>query len=417
MRFSKKYFFLWLIFLYFPSLSFSQSLKQENFLVITDIHLSALTKHTMDIDPSQRNPENDLDLPTFKKLINTLSENLKKGDISQPKFILYLGDLVGHLRTTTENVKRDEIIVFDTLKKSFPKTPIFYVFGNNDSLAVNYGPFSVNNLPKKESSPYEIAQSQAGWKNGFLSTGTICQAKEAYPCLLEIKKTQGYYSAYLAPKLRLIVLNSVLFSVHRKQVMQQDSMKQLLWLESELACAKASQESVLLAMHISPGRNVYDDSSFWLPKENTIFLKLISTYSNNIIGILVAHTHAEELKIIKDTSDKNICGVYFTAALSTSHGNAPSVKTFYFDKSRSKAWQLNNFETFYFYPNKQKNQISLAKLYDYNIYYCDKNSVKSLFQCLNNVTPEKMSKYFSAGNPNFSASMKFPNDIFLKLHS
>lgn len=196
-------------------------LKQENFLVITDIHLSSISKHVMDINPSKGKLENDLDLVSFKKLLKILNENIKKGNISQPKFILCLGDLVGHLRTTTKGVIHDEIIVFNVLKKNFPKVPIFYVFGNKDSLAIDYGPFSVINLPKKDVSPYEIAQSRASWKNGFLSSSKICQSdrKETnFPCLLQIEKTQGYYSAYLAPKLRLIALNSVLFSVLRKQV-------------------------------------------------------------------------------------------------------------------------------------------------------------------------------------------------------
>jgi hypothetical protein len=232
--------------------------------------------------------------------------------------------------------------------------------------------------------------------------------------LLQIEKTQGYYSAYLAPKLRLIALNSVIFSVLRKQVIEQDASKQLLWLKSQLECTKASQESILLAMHVPPGQNVYDNSSFWFPKEEAVFLKMISRYHNRIIGILVAHTHFEELKIIKDASNKNIGGVYFTAALSTSHGNAPSVKTFYFDKNGSKAWQLRNFETFHFYLNNQ-NQLLLSKLYDYNAYYCNRTLAKGIFQCLNNVTPEKMKTYFSAGNPNFSGNIKFPDDIVISL--
>ena len=391
-------------------------LKQENFLVITDIHLSSISKHVMDINPSKGKLENDLDLVSFKKLLKILNENIKKGNISQPKFILCLGDLVGHLRTTTKGVIQDEIIVFNALKKNFPKVPIFYVFGNKDSLAIDYGPFSVINLPKKDVSPYEIAQSRASWKNGFLSSGKICQSdrKETnFPCLLQIEKTQGYYSAYLAPKLRLIALNSVLFSVLRKQVTEQDASKQLQWLKSQLECAKVSQESVLLAMHIPPGKNVYDNSSFWLPKEEAIFFKIISRYHDRIIGILVAHTHAEELKIIKDVSNKNINGVYFTAA-STTHGNAPSVKIFYFDKNSSKTWQLRKFETFHFYINN-KNQLLFSKLYGYNAYYCTKNPAEGIFQCLNNITPEKMKTYFSAGNPNFSSNIKFPDDIVITL--
>ncbi len=413
----KKCLLLCAIFLCFPNLSFSLALEQKNnFLVITDIHLNLASRHTMDITPTKPSIENDLDFLSFNKIITRISKNIKNGNISRPNFILILGDLVGHVRTNTQQVIETEALVFNELKNNFPQIPIFYVFGNNDSLASNYGPFRTNNASEIHKSPYEIAQFKGGWKNGFLSNGVICQANKAnFPCILHMKKEQGYYAAYLAPKLRFIALNSVIFSKNRQQVSEQDSLEQLQWLKAELKAVQSSRESVLLAMHIPPGRNVYDDSLFWLPKEQSIFLKTIAKYQSNILGLLVAHTHAEELKLIQNSSHTILTGVYFTAALSTSHGNSPSVKTFYFDNNRMSPWQLKNFEAFHFYTG-DNSQLLFNKLYDYKSYYCDNDeNYTSLSECLKNVTAEKMKKYFTAGNKNYSSNMKFPNDIFITL--
>jgi predicted MPP superfamily phosphohydrolase len=413
----KKYLLWCAIFLYLPNLSFSQPLEQKNnSLIITDIHVNLASRHTMDISPIKPSVENDLDLPSFNKTITRISENIKNGSISRPNFILILGDLVGHVRTNTQEVIETEALVFNELKNNFPKIPIFYVFGNNDSLLTDYGPFKTNNTSEIYKSPYEIAQSKGGWKNGFLSNGVLCQAnKTNFPCILHMEKEQGYYAAYLAPKLRLIALNSVIFSANRKQVSKRDALEQLQWLQAELKAAQSSQESVLLAMHIPPGRNVYDDSLFWLPKEQSIFLNTLTRYQPNILGLLVGHTHAEELKVIQNSSHSILTGVYFTAALSTSHGNSPSVKTFYFCKNKRSPWQLTNFETFHFYTGDD-SQLLFNKLYDYKSYYCDSDkNATSLSKCLKNVSAEKMKKNFTAGNENFLGNLKFPNDIFITL--
>jgi len=154
----------------------------------------------------------------------------------------------------------------------------------------------------------------------------------------------------------------------------------------------------------------HDHSNFWLPEEQTVFLKLIKLYQGTIIGILASHTHAEELKIIKDELNKNIAGVYFIAALSTSHGNEPSVKTFYFSKNNQQ-WLISNYETFHFTMNN--SNMIFSKLYDYTNYYCDNLKNDDLSNCLINITPDKMKKYFSAGNPNYGGIMRSPDDIVL----
>ncbi len=401
-----------LLFLPFlPFISFASPLKPDNnFLILSDIHLDKQSTHQMEISPTRGIQDNDLDWATFQLLLAATHRSIQAGIITKPQFIIVLGDLVGHMRSTSTSAEESETLVFNAVKNTFPDTPLFYVFGNNDSLTVNYGPFSDSASPNVSKSPYDVAINEGHWKNGFLSTGVQCgNQKNIFPCLMTQNTVNGYYSAYLKPQLRLITLNSVLFSPRRTQVSEKDAMSQLDWLEQQLKTAETNKESVLIAMHIPPGNNVFDHSAFWLPAEQDAFLKLLNSYQNIILGILSSHTHAEELKIIKDGSNKTISGVYFTAALSTSHGNAPSEKTFYIEKKEGK-WLLSNYETFYM--KDILSNLIFNKLYDYQNYYCEKDH-EGLSACLDNITPEKMKKYFSAGNPNFDGTMNSPGDFIL----
>lgn len=410
MKFNIKYVLLFL--LLFPVLSMASFLNNENnFLVISDIHLDKSSTHLMEISPSKGSKENDLDLATFEKLISDIDLNIKMGMIAQPQFILLLGDIVGHLRTTSTSALESEASVFSVLKTTFPDTPIFYTFGNNDSLKVNYGPFRNQNQGEAIQSPYDVAKINGRWKNGFLSSGEICAYKNHdYPCIIKENLQHGYYSAYINPGFRLISLNTVLFSPNRTEVAKQDAMNQLEWLNVQLKLATKNKESVLITMHIPPGNNIYDHSRFWLDDEENLFLKLVKRYQNTIMGILASHTHIEELKLIKDEVNKNISGIYFIAALSTSHGNEPSVKTFYYSNNNEK-WLLSNYKTFHFTLNQSTPIFN--KLYDYRDYYCDHSDQSNLSSCLKNVIPDKIKKYLSAGNPNYEGIMKSPDDIIL----
>jgi sphingomyelin phosphodiesterase acid-like 3 len=379
--------------------------RDNNFLVVTDIHLNKKSMHVMDFTPTRETIKNDLDYPSFQKLMTKISSNIKvRNNIPQPKFILILGDIQGHSRILNDVVD-NEAAVFTTFKEQFPKTPIFYVFGNNDSLKSNYGPF----MDKNGDSPYTIAMTKGNWKNGFLSTGLNCKKTKEYPCISTENRYNGYYSALIESKLRLIALNSILFSVHSNGSGKKDAINQLKWFEEQLIFAKKNQESVLIALHIPPGHNIYNNSAFWRAKDLANFLAIINTYQKNIIGILSSHTHQEEIKVIKNKSRENITGIFATAALSTAYENAPSVKTFNFSK-QDKHWFLSNYTTYYFSKNNSK--LELQKLYDFNSYYCNKNN-GAMFKCLESLTPEKLKRYLTAGNTKVAGIMKSPNDMFI----
>ncbi|HSW92743.1 MAG TPA: metallophosphoesterase [Gammaproteobacteria bacterium] len=393
-------------FLLFPVLSFG---KSNNFLTLSDIHLNVnVTPNSMMINPSTpRGNKDDMDPATFNRLISLLAMNIQNGTVAKPDFIILLGDLVGH-DSTPEDAAKAETFVFNKLKITFPQIPIFYTFGNNDSLTQDYGTFSRTASPK---SAYDIARNNL-WEDGFLSIGKKCPANPMhFPCIIHEDTTNGFYSASIQPGFRLISLNSVLFSQKRKDVSDDPATAELKWLDTELQAAESTnpKESVLIVMHIPPGKNVYNDSAFWQTNDETTFLNLVNTHHSIITCILSSHTHAEELKVIKN-NENSIAGVYFTAALSTSHGNAPSVKTFYYAVNNGK-WVLSDTTTYNFTGDNKK--VSLNRLYDFTNVYCDQYTF-SLSDCLKNVTADKMKRYFSAGNPNFGGVLDYPGDIVIK---
>ena len=153
-----------------------------------------------------------------------------------------------------------------------------------------------------------------------------------------------------------------------------------------------------------------DDVAFWSPSEEKIFVRLTERYHRTIIGILAGHTHKDELKLLENAVHKPVAVVYLVAALSTSHGNSPSVRTFYYGKKKEK-WQLTNSDIFYFIKAKNKT-VHLKKLYNFKTYYC-MNTKKSILTCLKHLTAHQMQPYFTAGNSNYYEKIRFSKNIVI----
>ncbi|PJD94281.1 MAG: hypothetical protein CK424_00195 [Legionella sp.] len=386
----------------------------ETFLVISDIHLNATSAHTMDFSPRTASVLNDLDVATYQKMIHTLSTDIQAGLIAKPKFILLLGDLVGHRQRSTDAIIASETIVFETLKQEFPDTPVLYDFGNNDSLVENYGPFQTSLTDNAVRSPVDVMKKV--WPNGgFLSSGVFCARQHfTYPCLLQTKNTKGYYSAYLDQKLRLIALNSVLFSKQSPQSEKERDL-QLAWIKQELDSAERNHESVLIAMHIPPGYNLYrawfwSNTTFWMDSSLYTFMDLLQTHHTSVIGGLAGHTHKDELKIVQDTSKNALMGIYINPALSSSHGNAPAVRSYELQQDNTSHWNLTNYQTYYF--TQHADNIKIKLLYDFRKTYCSAFEA-AMTDCLDNVSLEKMQSYFSAGNPHYVETIKVPENRYL----
>lgn len=389
----------------------------SSFLVISDIHLNSHTQHRMEFAPQRATIANDLDTATYSLLIDTIRANILSDKIEKPQFILLLGDLVGH-GSSPEDVVHSEQIVFAKLKEAFPETPILYDFGNNDSLAGDYGVFRTETQVLSFFSPLSVIRSI--WQDGqFLSSGSACKAQKGYPCLIESNTTSGYYSAYVQPGLRLIALNSVMFSQQRQGYADDSPYKQLAWLEEQLLQTEALHETALLVMHIPPGNNIYkpyfwSDTAFWSSDAAEKFLNIIQNHPLSITGILSAHTHKDEIKLVAVPGHMPLVGVYMNAALSTSHGNAPSVRSYRLSRStHDQRWELGDYQSYNFTRDKDE-RILMQPLYQFKALYCSL-AAKHMSECFHAVKIDKIKHYLSAGNPNFQETISVPDNILVKI--
>ena len=402
------------VFLHFYSIPANVSASFE-FITLADIHLNNEQQHTMNMAPSGFSKDNDMDLNSFRNLSYALKQNVGEGKlVSKPTFVLHLGDMVGHQSKSeinrTKLVQENEKLVFSSLQDIFPNTPIFTLFGNNDSFEKNYGNFTSNQM-----SPYETA-IQSGFKNGFLSTGVICseESEDVFPCIVSQNERNGYFSAKIQPKLLLVCINTVMLSP-RHYAIATTVEEQFDYLQTTLKYAEENIISVLLAMHIPLGDNVYDGSSFL---ENEYQYKIIDTimpHYNNIIGILVSHTHMEEFKILPSYDGVKHIGQYFTAGLSTSHGNSPSIKVFEMDQESDK-WNIKNYVTYQIHEND--NEITMAKYYDFQTSYCASiPDTKDINSCLSQIEFNQTLPYFTVNNTNYEKySVTSPESFYIDTH-
>ena len=378
--------------LFATSPSFSQD--GLRFLSISDIHINKNKLAAMQIDPEGYNPQNDMDAGSYQEVMSLIKARAPQGP-NTPDFVIYLGDMIGHKIDTNgraDFVKDNAANVFRGLVASFPDVPIINVFGNNDSLQKNYGDFQYDGM-----SPFTIA-TENGFKNGFLSTGVTCRddgSAHEFPCLDQESPEFGYFSVQIRPKLSVVGLNSVMFSpLH----MSNDTaiMSQLAFLSDELQAAQKKGRSVLIAMHIPVGKNVFDGSHFWKSVHEDSFLELVSHYKGLIKGVLVGHTHMEEFTIIR-TEGMNI-GQYFTAGLSTSHGNSPSVKMFDMAKN-NETWTISDYTVYQMHRAEDK-KLTFGPYYTFSSTYCSHLDTNDINRCLSRIQFQDTQSRFTVGNPN-----------------
>jgi hypothetical protein len=343
-----------------------------DFIILSDIHLNASAEEKMLINPSRERESNkhegqgsDLDATTFDYLltnpaigiIHEISANLPTA-----KFAIILGDTTLHTNSNSDRAKNLEIAL-KQLKENLP-LPLLYVMGNNDSPAGRNGYFVTKN---------KALAAAASWQNVFLSTGLMCP--NVFPCLDQeySGEGEGYFSAYLASRLKFIGMNSVFF--RKKGAIEEITPKELSWFEQQLKNSAKKNESVLIGMHIPLGQ--------WSNQKLKEFGKVIKKYPKTVIGILASHTHLENLAalIIQDKKQNRLIPIIHTASLSTRDGNAPSFKNFVLTQNTTGNWAIKDFTTYHFIQKDPGDKIQLKKYYSFENAYCP-NEDTSVAECM-----------------------------------
>ncbi|STY28254.1 Acid sphingomyelinase-like phosphodiesterase [Legionella wadsworthii] len=379
----------------YPSMAAQENnLNQLNVFLISDPHVDVTKRQATRINPLPDISE-ELDPQSFKTLISKIGAQIDAQQETQ-QAILLLGDLPAHnaysRKTTRDNIN----LVFEQLYEKMNPNSFFYIFGNNDSLERDYGPFTYNG-----ESASDLFKSITGNDDGFLSTGLKCPFNGT-ACIDNENTNYGYYSGYLGDHLKLISLNSVVF-VSRPgfSPSREGATGELDWLENELKQSKANHESVLLAMHVPP--------QSWETTYNDSLKKIIKAYPETIIGMVAAHTHFDEIHGIKIEKTGNVIPVIYSASIGSDHGNASSFKTLSLTRQTADApWQLKDYITYHFIgATADKSQLN--PYYDFMQAFCSESSTNTVSACLkkhiihnkfDEVTSTLMSKHYTAGNPN-----------------
>ncbi len=310
----------------------------SSFLVISDIHLNS--------SASQNDAHGDTGDSLWlaaKKEINTLIA------VKNPRFIIVLGDLPRHDNSTKKDSMKvrqniEQVITYFKDSAKIPAgVPLIYVPGNNDSWNGDYSAFTLpDSVYKVYGYPFIHVDSK-------MASDHACVANDS------LLRSIGCFSIYplgKKNKLKLIVLNTVLFNKsngfpYSHDTLQQfaDATKQINWLLRQLDHAARNGEKVLLAMHVPPGIDGFSLKPMWYDKSiENAFLKAIKKYQQNIIGLLAGHTHMDGIRLLTTRAGNVDALLISVAGVAPGHGNNPSVKLIEYNPGNF-AWQ--NFNVYY----------------------------------------------------------------------
>lgn len=287
-----------------------------------------------------------------------------------PAFILYTGDLPEHISATTTTAQRDTNIstMLTDLQQLAVRhrLPLFYMPGNNDGLAGDYcfftdpqgqTPFSlVNGFSPYPYLPFNI-QKQRSPKGAYMISGSHL--------------ADGYYSAHIMDHLRIICLNSVVWSsslcnycLNGQGCGVQTSIgdSQMNWLKQQLREANKAGDKVYIAMHVPPGNDAWGSRNhpctpmpMWADMESQYawkdtFLSAVARYRKTIAGMFYGHTHMDEFRLLYPDSitNKFMQVAISCPGISARSYNNPGFKLVYVDQqSKMPA----DFATYYVTPN------------------------------------------------------------------
>jgi hypothetical protein len=238
----------------------------------------------------------------------------------EPDFVLISGDFLRH------DFPQDKAFVRKTLEfltlrlqATFPGIPVLPALGNNDSDCGDYA--------MQPGGPL-LADLAGIWRPlPGPEAGTWAQSFPA----------GGYYSLPhpTVPKVRLVVLNTVLFSPRYQncgQAPADPGRDELDWLASALKQAAAGGETVWMLYHIPQGIDVYSTLSkgqpgtMWKDEYASGFAQManIGLVTTSFAG----HTHMDEFRLPASGGF-----VHVTPAVSPLFGNNPGYQVFSYSRS------------------------------------------------------------------------------------
>eukprot|EP00736_Rhodelphis_marinus_P003563 Rmarinus@m.23034 len=115
----------------------------------------------------------------------------------------------------------------------------------------------------------------------------------------------GYYVVHTKKKLRVIVLNTVYYSMQASPPQSAaDPCGQFEWFKAQLESAKHAKEKVYVISHVPPGISVKreitmgDAEQLWHDYYTVAYQTLSLAYADTIAGQFYGHTHRDEFRLL-----------------------------------------------------------------------------------------------------------------------
>lgn len=306
---------------------------------------------------------------TYPLLLSALNASKKTAEQRNAKFVLVLGDSLGHdyrrfykKYANDKNGVHYQEFVLKTLqfmnleiKNAFPTLSVYEVVGNNDSYR--------NDYVSTPNGPFYSDMARL-WGSLIVNNENRSMMQQQFP-------TAGYYAVTVQPGLRLIVLNSVLFSKHTKsKTVELAANRELDWLHKQLQIAKEMHQKVFIAMHIPIGIDVYASLriklftliELWKPNYTKRFRDELAQFAPEISAIFCGHLHSDWFQILTFNGSNEI-PVTGTPSISPLFGNNPGYKIYSYSLPD---FELKDFTTYYYPVNGSK---TWTVEYDFNQSY------------------------------------------------
>lgn len=345
----------------------------------------------------------DTNYVLFRSTLNTFKEITNN---EYPQFGIVIGDLLPHqfrekyIKYTGDRsqagfnhfAQKTIQYIVEQIRHELPNIDIYAAVGNNDSYTGNYTSVPHGKFFQDTAKSFARLINNNGNKKSLLKD---------FPA-------GGYYAITLSPSQKIIILNSVLFSVKAKNpAVTTAAQKELNWLHLQLLQAKKDNQQILLVFHIPLGIDVYATLKeklskiipFWHAEFSHKFEQELTEFSSVITGILPAHIHMDAFQLVATDSTIANIPVSFTPAISPIYGNNPAFKIYQYD---SESFELKNFETYYYplslRPDKWQKEYSFNQVYQPHCDYCNLEHGMTLLK-KDNQLAYQYKKYYVVDSP------------------
>ncbi|MGO9318811.1 MAG: metallophosphoesterase [Terracidiphilus sp.] len=279
------------------------------------------------------------------------SLTVMRSHAADAKFVTVSGDLLSHAflckyktlfpESTHEGYRtfaeKTLGYVMGELYGAFPNVPVYVALGNNDSDCGDYQLDAHSEflaVTGKDVTKYFSESERQGAKESFAAG--------------------GYYRVSLPAPIenaRLLVLNDIFMSRNYATCAGKADLTaadaQLVWLRQQLAEARANKQKIWVMGHIPPGVDLHSTVTKMVDvcggKSPIMFLSsekmadVLIEFSDVVELAIFAHTHMDELRLLKDdgqtpTSGKSVA-VKMVSSISPINGNHPSITLAQIDPS------------------------------------------------------------------------------------